>query len=187
MTNALFPEKSCFLYVRGEQMTVEAAYQNYFSLLHRWVSQQPRKKPSLSTRGQKQCWWNWRHFFPHRGAGRQDNRGFRCQLSETQTIGSSSLSLPPKIFGFWTLPWDLRFDSIGLSRYREKIKCDLQGSSGDQSQKVVLSQGYVKPLRLQSPRSSITERAKVFNVSLTMYLCTYWSAAGRSVIPPLPQ
>lgn len=168
----LFPEKSCFLYVREEQMTVETAYQNYLSMLPRWVSQQPRKKLSLSTRGQKQSWWNWRHFFPHRGAGRQGNRGFRCQLSETQTIGSSSLSLPPKIFGFWTLPSDLQLDSIGLSRYRGKIKCGLQGS---------------QPLRLQSPRSSTTERAKVFNVSLTMSLHTYWSAAGRSVIPLLPQ
>lgn len=168
-------------------MIVETAYQNYFSLLHRWVSQQPRKKLSLSTRGQKQCWWNCGRFFPRRGAGRQGNRDFHCQPSKTQTIGSSSLSLPPKIFGFWTLPWDLQFDCIGLSRYRKKIKCGLQSSSGDQSQKVVLSQGHVKPLRLQSPRSSTTERPKVFNLSLTMSLHTYWSAAGRSVIPLLPQ
>lgn len=67
------------------------------------------------------------------GAGGQSSRGFCHQLSGTETIGSSNLSLPTKIFGFWTLPWDLKFDSIGLSRSRGKIKCGPQSNSGDKS------------------------------------------------------
>ena len=168
-------------------MIVETAYPNYFSLFHRWVSQQPRKKSIIEYKRIEAVLVELGPFLSSQRGWRQGNRDFHCQPSKTQTIGSSSLSLPPKIFGFWTLPWDLQFDCIGLSRYREKIKCGLQSSSGDQSQEVVLSQGYVKPLRLQSPRSSTAERPKVFNVSLTMSLHTYWSAAGRSVIPLLPQ